>query len=313
MGGKKRPGREFEEAVYAFVNTLDPSAEVIYDHRVLDRDSGQLRQCDVWINARFGGHWPLSILVSCKDRSRSGRKLGSGDIGAFCNEVHSTSANMGVIYCNTGFTAPAVRKAKANGIACCRLYENEPADIPEAIWLDHFLGRPVVGMGLNAQADGWEQWTWNEVFGISVRLEDDTTTVLDLVANLYADAEAEAMQKVELQQPIPVDWRRSFVLEGTKTPGEIRVTVLGGWKWYQARTDAILLDGSYCLSDGSFRGSLSGPVIATTGDHPGEAWVEIDVPDVMPTSNMCVAILHQPDVKAVLRERLGPRVVGATP
>ena len=42
MGGKKRPGREFEEAVYAFVNTLDPSAEVIYDHRVLDRDSGQL-------------------------------------------------------------------------------------------------------------------------------------------------------------------------------------------------------------------------------------------------------------------------------
>ena len=310
MGGKKRSGREFEEAVYAFVKTLDPSAEVIFDHRIPDRDSGRLRQCDVWINANFGGHWSLSILVSCKDRGKSGRKLGSGDIGTFCDEVRSTGASMGVIYCNTGFSAPAIRKAKANGIACCRLYQNEPADIPEAIWLDHFLCKPTVQLGLSAQAEGWQQWTWDEVFDTSVRLDEDTITVLDLVAKVYADAEAEAMQRVDLQKPIPVDWRRGFVMEGTETPSEIRLTVVGGWKWYGARSEAILLDGSYCLSDGSFRGSLYGPAIDTRGDHPGEAWVEIDAPDVTSTSNMCVAVL-QADVKAVLREKFGPKAVGA--
>ena len=58
-----KPGRDFEEAVYAFANTL--KAEVLFDHQIPDRDTGELRQCDVWINAKFGEHWPLSILVSC--------------------------------------------------------------------------------------------------------------------------------------------------------------------------------------------------------------------------------------------------------
>ena len=61
---RKKPGRKYEEAVYAFAKTLDPSAEVLFDHKMPDRDTGELRQCDVWINAKFAGHWPLSILIS---------------------------------------------------------------------------------------------------------------------------------------------------------------------------------------------------------------------------------------------------------
>jgi hypothetical protein len=89
-----KPGREFEEAVYTFAKALDPTAEILFDHSVLDRDTGKPRQCDVWINAKFGGHWPISILVSCKDHNR---KLHVGDIGAFCDEVRSTGASTGVI------------------------------------------------------------------------------------------------------------------------------------------------------------------------------------------------------------------------
>lgn len=45
--GKQRLGRKFEEAVYTFARTLDASAEVFFDHKVPDRDTGELRQCDV--------------------------------------------------------------------------------------------------------------------------------------------------------------------------------------------------------------------------------------------------------------------------
>jgi hypothetical protein len=67
---KLRHGLAFEKAVHVFANTLDSKAEVLFDHKVPDRDTGTPRQCDVWINAKFGGHWPLSILVSCKDQKK---------------------------------------------------------------------------------------------------------------------------------------------------------------------------------------------------------------------------------------------------
>src|SRR5437870_2697652 len=98
---KNKPGRKFEEAVYAFAKALDASAEVLFDHKVKDRDTGESRQCDVWINAKFGGHWPQSIIVSCKDHKR---KLHSGDVGTFCDEKRSTNATMGVMYSRSGFT-----------------------------------------------------------------------------------------------------------------------------------------------------------------------------------------------------------------
>ncbi|HLO99813.1 MAG TPA: restriction endonuclease, partial [Fimbriimonas sp.] len=107
-------GIEFEKAVYEFAKALDPKAEVLFDHKVSDRDTDTLRQCDVWINAKFGGHWPLSILISCKDHST---KLDINDIGTFLEEKRSTGASYGVIYSKSGFTKPAVEKAKVNGIA----------------------------------------------------------------------------------------------------------------------------------------------------------------------------------------------------
>ena len=107
---KEKPGRKFEKAVYAFAKTLDPAAEVLFDHNVIDRDTGESRQCDVWINAKFGGHWTQSIIVSCKDHRR---KLHVGDIGTFCDEKRATGATMGVIYSRTGFSKPAIQKARA--------------------------------------------------------------------------------------------------------------------------------------------------------------------------------------------------------
>lgn len=73
--------------------------------------------------------------------------------------------------------------------------------------------------------------------------------------------------------------------------------------------EAVLLDGSYCLSDQSFRGSLTGPAIDVKGMHPGEAWVEIDDNDPISSSNVMVLIMYQGDVRTALREGYGLKLL----
>jgi hypothetical protein len=145
MKKKRTLGSEFEEAVFRFAKTLDLQAEILFNQSIRDRDTGEPRQCDVWINAKLGGHWPLSILISCKDHKR---KLHSGDIGTFRDEVRSTGASTGVIYNRTGFSKPALRKAQASGYPCCRIYQNEPADIPSSICFDQFACHPQIRLAI---------------------------------------------------------------------------------------------------------------------------------------------------------------------
>jgi hypothetical protein len=45
--GKKKPGRDFEQAVHCFVQALDPAAEVLFDHSVPDVHTNTPRQVDV--------------------------------------------------------------------------------------------------------------------------------------------------------------------------------------------------------------------------------------------------------------------------
>ena len=64
---RPRPGRTFEEAVLRFAKAINPDAKVLFDHRVPDVVSKPPCQCDVWIETLVGGHWPITIYVSCKD------------------------------------------------------------------------------------------------------------------------------------------------------------------------------------------------------------------------------------------------------
>ena len=169
-----RRGEDFERAVHAFVQTLDPTAKVLFDHKVCDRDTGTFRQCDVWIEARFGRHLPMSILVSCKDHAR---KLDIGEIGTFCDEVRSTSATMGVIFSRAGFTKQALDKAKVNRLACCRLYQGEPADLPGIVWFDEFVCNQAISLRMLSGLNGHDIRVWNDVFDLTCH--DGGPKVLD--------------------------------------------------------------------------------------------------------------------------------------
>jgi hypothetical protein len=104
-----RAGRDFEKAVYEFCRALDPDAQVLFDHKVRDIDTGEWRQADAWVSYRVMGHFPVSLLISCKDHSRP---VGTGVLESLSAEVKSTRAHAGVLYSRSGFTKTASRKGK---------------------------------------------------------------------------------------------------------------------------------------------------------------------------------------------------------
>lgn len=270
MKKKEKVGFGFERAVYEFASRLDPKAEVLFDHKVPDRDTGTLRQCDVWINAQFGGHIPISILVSCKDH---GRKLDVGDIGNFCDEVRSTRASTGVIYARNGFTQPALEKAKANGLSCCRLYMNEPGELPESLAMPCFLSNPRIGIAAKS-AIGIPRTSLGvpliEIFNIPVTLPDGKAgIVLDLILSRFYELSRESVMEAKEADRLPKEWYSEIYLGASETEFFCTILLHGSWKHYRSLAKAPLLNGSYCLTDNSYFGWFLSPGIHSYNAHPG--------------------------------------------
>ena len=298
-------GADFEQAVYAFAKALDPSAQVLFDHNGPDRDTDRPRQCDVWLNAKVGGHWPLSILVSCKDHAR---RLDVGHIGTFCDEVRSTGANIGVIYSRSGFTEPALEKAKVNGIACCRLYRGERADIPDAVWFDSYSCSQAVALGLESKPQEMGLGKWNDIFDLKVK--GSASTVLDSIAEGFVQSGDQILRKRQRETPKdwPSDWKALLQIELADTANRVGIYVIGHWRRYRARLEAVHLKGSYCVTGKSFAGAQLGPSIALRESHPGEGWVEIMEPTSLPSANCILHIRSHPNVdtlKEMLRSEFG--------
>jgi len=299
---KERVGSQFETAVFAFAKGLNPDAEVLFNHSVPDRDTGAPRQCDVWINAKLGGHWPLSILVSCKDHKR---KLDSGHIGTFRDEVRSTGASTGVIYSHSGFTKVALEKARSSGLSCCQIYQNEPADIPEAICFEQFLCSPQARLDLLDQTIDHPLNTWGDIFA----LKYDEGMVLDIISKLISEKEQEAADKIKASKSFPPDWAVEIQLWLNDSTNMIKLLVSERWEKYKARMEATLLDGSYCLTNKTFRGIQQGPSIDIRNTNPGESWIKIEDADFSLPTNRIITVRFGANVKDALQEKVSLRPI----
>jgi len=303
MSVTKREWRAFEEAVGRFAAALNPAAEVLFDHRVPDRETGKPRQCDAWIITTVGGHWPVSIYVSCKDRSRSRRKLDQSDIDAFAGEILARGASMGVIYTNTGFTLPALDKALRKGIPCCKLYRREPADIPSAVWIKQFVCKPSIGVGVIRRPAELAGATWGGIFDIAPGGAGGKT-VIAAIADVFLENEQKAFDAIKVTGGLPEDWQTEFALSGEGWDDRLVLRIWGHWKTYAARLEGILLDGSYSFANESFLGSVEGPWIDTQGAQPGPAWEEVKPGEVRSQSNKIVFTMFCVGVEDVLRSAL---------
>lgn len=296
-------GKGFEVAVHHFVQSLDPSAEVLFDHKVEDRDSKTMRQCDVWINTKIGGHWPISILVSCKDHKR---KLHVGDIGSFADEIRSTGASTGVIYSRHGYTQPALQKAKANGIACCRLFANDKADIPDAIMFEQYTCNPFFRFVIHNNPDPSRFRAWNDIFNAEVENCGKIQQIVEILEEAYLEGQVKSIEEGNKKNRFPLDWTNELVMTGDEIGGQLRITMIAGWNRYMARVEGLLLNGSYSISNSTFQGSISGPAIDTWSPDPGQGWVRVEGKDVLPSNRILMILGFQGGkLKDHMRARIG--------
>ena len=297
--------KQFELAVAEFVSALDPSANVQHDVKLPDRDTGEPRQRDVWVEAKLLGHFSVNVLISCK---RTRRKLDQQDIDAFAGELSSSGAHFGVIYSDSGFTKPAVAKARARGFSCCRLYAGEAPDIPDALVIRAYCASPKLQLAFKNRPPKYEQLrTFGDLLAAGVETNDGRVSCLHLIANAYRNVERFALDKIS-GSALPKAHECQLKLLGLfGQPEPLEVVIGVRWQFWRSRLEANLIDGSYNVTNGEFIGALRGPAIDLRGASPGPGWESIsELP--LDGSNMVLCVLNGPrELEDVILQAIGEK------
>jgi hypothetical protein len=295
---QKPDWRRFEEAVASFLQALDPSAKVTHDVTTADRETGLPRQRDVWIETTFGGHLPLTILVSCK---RTKAKISQQEMDAFRGELMASSASLGVLYSAVGFTVPAITKATKLGIACCMLLEDCPADLPGMLRFDGYCFRERVRLTLRGDPNAFA--TMSELFDLAVDDDGARSTVIARLLRHYEAAKPDINGRASWG--LPPTWSAAIEVSADGSLVPLQIQLDAAWRTFRSRREAWLVNGSYCFNNEDFKGSYSTPAVDRLSDHPGPGWEEIDFGDVVLTGNRAWLIFHGGDWEPTLRNSVG--------
>ena len=301
MPSKKRKlWLEFEEAVARFAAAMDPQAVVRHNVHLPDRDTTRRRQRDVWIEAKICQLYPVHLLISCK---RYKRTLHQGDIDAFVGELLSSRAHKGVIYSYSGFTVAAIEKAEAHGISCCKLFQNEPADIPSALsFTTHYCCASQIQLIVSpvpSLASGLA--TWGDL--LNLPFPESTDLVVDAIGIAFKSAEQEAVTEIPRASVFPRPFEASIAVPPCAPRPALTLTARGKWKFYRSRLEFVLLNGSYSYSSGDFVGSIHGPWIDRLSTHPGPGWEQIDQ-SPQELTNASLIVLYAADTRSALLQAL---------
>lgn len=295
MSIKAPPWKQFEKAVANFLVAMGDGAKVTYDTRLPDKHTNHPRQRDVWVEwPIMGGRFSVKALVSCKALQR---QLDQQDIDHFNGEFISSGAQIGIIYSKVGFNDRALDKAHTLGFHCCRLYDDEPADIPESISLGSaYCFRPRFQFSVTGEFSAYKFTNWGQV----TNLRTSNGTVMQHLV--------EAINAYQFQDDSQGErWRRAIYGSRIEIEGfneglpKLTIKLEIADQVFRAKTEWYLLNGSYSVTDKSFRGSQATPSLDMNGIHPGPGWEEVaEIPDQMPKP--CIAMFMQMDARARLVE-----------
>jgi restriction endonuclease len=301
--GRAAPWAEFEAAVAAFLSALDHGASVKANVRRPDRHTGKPRQRDVWIDARLLGHFPVSILVSCK---RYQRRLNQQDIDAFEGERQSSGAQVGVIYSYRGFGAAALDKARNLGITCCRLYKEEPPELPMSLAIPSYCYRSQLRLDVQRiTGDCSVLKTYEDLFGLQIP-GSQGESVLDRIVETFRRLDSEASGKAG-RIAGPMEHAAETTVRFDDGPVRaVRLRVTHRWQVYRGRTEAYLATGSHAQTSGHFVGQVAYPIIDTHSAHPGPGWELLDDASTIPDGPHVSTVFTQPDVRGAMLECLAP-------
>jgi hypothetical protein len=280
---------------------MDPQAKVQHNAKLPDRDTKRRRQHDVWVEAKICQHFPVRLLISCK---RYGRKLHQGDIDTFIGELLSSRAHKGVIYSYSGFGEAALQKAEVHGICCCRLFQDEPADIPSSLsFTTHYCCTPQIKLTVSpAPLPNCGFATWGDL--LEHPLPDGSGLVVEAISMEFKSAESEAVSSAPSASVFPQPFDASVTVPASGSGPPLTLTAHARWKFYRSRLEFVLLAGSYSYSSGDFLGSIHGPWIDRLSMHPGPGWEQIEEPPAELT-NASLVILYNADTRSALLQNLG--------
>jgi hypothetical protein len=105
-----KSGDEYQEIVGAVAQALDPGASVKVGQWIEGPDGR--RDLDVEVRGTINDS-PCFVLIECKDWANP---VGIGVVDALDSKRKDLNADRAIIYSNSGFTAPALRKAARVGI-----------------------------------------------------------------------------------------------------------------------------------------------------------------------------------------------------
>lgn len=297
---------QFETAVAKFVQALDPTADVRHNVTVPDSDTGSPRQRDVWVNATVCKVFHVTVLISCKHLKR---KLNAQHVDAFVGELRSSGAHKGVLYTFSGYTRPAIEKAKKLGISCCRLYADRPPEIPEVIVLSAYCSTPMIHVGVVGEVDpAWGAETWTDLFALSLDTGEGAATLVEVLERTIKELEEQGATSVAKgkRMPHPVVCHVRVTEEG-RSPIVVEIAVR--WRTYRARLESFLVNGSYEYTHGLFHGSQTTPSIDTRSPEPGPGWELLDPPPDSLASNLVHLVLFGGCSRAALQDSLGTQVL----
>lgn len=277
-----RAGKDFEKAVEAFCRHLDPNADCQFDVRVLDRDTGTPRQVDGWITLRpLGGHVAVSMLVSCKDHARPIDIQGVESCSA---EMRSTGAAYGILYSRSGFSESAIAKGRALNIACCKLFTNQPPEVPAELFVEVFAAYPCYTMTAQARGEYDRQLRWHHFLkhpflaDPSIRYPAAHAICMTMSALFQraASSTSAATGHDSLIEQIEVR-------EAAFPPFDVHLAL--DWAWYTCKLNAYRISGSINYTDGAFTGSTTFPLLPLDRAPPSTQWTPCP-PPVAPTSSL---------------------------
>jgi len=295
--------KQFETAVASFIAALDSSAVVTHDVMLPDLDTGKLRQRDVWIETKVCDHFHLKILVSCK---RYKNKLNQQHIDAFVGELLSSGAQKGVIYSYSGFTKPALDKARVKGISCCRLYTNEVLDLPELLLFDAYLLTPAAHFyAVRLKSAEGQPETIGDLLNLELPLPGNNAKILllDLLEGKYYKQRNVLREVARSTGEIPSDWSNCIAISEPQTGADLIKIEFGGcWDVYQARLEGYVVNGSYEFTENEFKGTQNSPEISKQGPDPGTGWKKIEtIPEDLDKTALIKVLYSQGNYREVLQ------------
>lgn len=107
-----KSGKNFENLVAKIEKASARSAEVKQNDYLLDFTTGKKREVDITIRSKVA-EYPILIIVECRDHKKP---VGSGYIEEIRTKRDCVKADKAVIVSSSGFSEPAIQKAKNFGI-----------------------------------------------------------------------------------------------------------------------------------------------------------------------------------------------------